>query len=60
MEVSGHLHAPAALPPDRILGEIHSRSERYGEKNILFLAGIEQQSSSLQPTKMITSITTPG
>jgi hypothetical protein len=48
MEVSGHLHAPAALsleylplyPLDRRLSGPQSRSERCGEEKNLGLAGI--------------------
>jgi hypothetical protein len=49
MEVSGQLHAPAALPPGkslrypfyRRLGGPQSRSERYGEVKIFTLLGLE-------------------
>jgi hypothetical protein len=56
MEVSGKLHAPAALPPgkghryslDRKLGGAHIRSERGGaEKNSHPLPGLEP--SVIQP-----------
>jgi hypothetical protein len=55
MEVSGQLHAPAALPPsndprypwDCRLGEPHSQSGRGGEnKNPQPLPAIEPQSSN--------------
>jgi hypothetical protein len=50
LEVSGQLHAPAALPPGksprypfyRRLGGPQSRSGRYGEEKIFFtLSGLE-------------------
>jgi hypothetical protein len=40
MEVSGHLHAPVALPPV-LIGGPQSQSERYGEDKTLPLLGIE-------------------
>jgi hypothetical protein len=70
MEVSGQLHAPAALPwgrcprhpLDRRLGGPQTRPGHGGEeKNSLPLLVIEPQSSSLQPNHNIGwAITAPG
>jgi hypothetical protein len=63
MEVSGQLHAPAALPPgslrryqlDRRLGGSQSRSGLYGDK-ILPLSRFETRPSSQHPVAIATYI----
>jgi hypothetical protein len=51
LEVSGQLHAPAALLPlDRGLGGTQSRSECCGEVTILTLSGLEYGLSIISGT----------
>jgi hypothetical protein len=59
LEVSGHLHSPATLPPGnrprypvgRRLGGRQSRSGRYGEVEIFYLTGTWTPASPARPAR---------